>query len=881
MKMAKNTNMAPLPTMDDIYDLIEEAKLRFLWWALCVFSISYFLTNTSKSMMMNVPVSFLFVVALRLLLNKVEFRWRLHPPKPHSYLSHLERKQLSMEDARLSTSPPPPKWKKKIDSPLIEAALNDFMDLILKDFVMNMWYADITPDLEFPEQIRDIVMDAIAEVSMRVKDMNLVDLLTRDIVDLIGDHIDLFRRNQAAIGVNVMLTLSSEERDERLKLHLLNSKELHPALISPESEYKVLQRLTSGVLATVLRQQEAQCPVIRSIAREILTCLVLQPVMNLASPAYINEIIESVLLVINEDGANWMGGGNGDPSTNTSTHNHGAAASGGGHDNHPASAEWAQMLDAATQRRTEVLMPENLENLWTKGRDYKIREEGKSPLYPLHKTGLDPQFNSGSPHRIESSPNHDKELSLEAEHRIDEVKDVKDLNSIKHKRKLMRCNSTSGLEIQPIKARSAMSEFHTYENDKQGEIHRVKNGFETVVRREGPSVPKPRCRVIGAYFEKLGSTSFAVYSIAVTDGIETTWFLPPKRIFSSSIEDAFVHQRCIRLDKYLQDLLSIPNVAEQHEVWDFLSASSKNYSFGQSSSMMRTLAVNVDDAVDDIMRQFKGVSSGFMQKVVGSSCLPADTCASWNSSPSWNTNVENDSGITRQISAESAASSDNEEGDKETNFDGEIAEDIRWRSDNDSSSKGCSPQVIHHSKESNILDPDRKNDSTMESRIGKDLPPTNMTLAHDNLEDRVRVPPEWTPPNVSVPILNLVDNVFQLKRRGWLRRQVFWISKQILQLVMEDAIDDWILREIHWLRREDTIALGIRWLQDILWPGGTFFLRVRTPQILIGGSGIYQKPLQETNESVGSKIPRTESGSFEQQLEAARRASELKKLLFG
>lgn len=64
-------------------------------------------------------------------------------------------------------------------------------------------------------------------------------LYCRDIVDLIGDHIDLFRRNQAAIGVDVMLTLSSEERDERLKFHLLNSKELHPALISPESEYKV------------------------------------------------------------------------------------------------------------------------------------------------------------------------------------------------------------------------------------------------------------------------------------------------------------------------------------------------------------------------------------------------------------------------------------------------------------------------------------------------------------------------------------------------------------------------------------------------------------------------------------------------------------------
>ena len=47
------------------------------------------------------------------------------------------------------------------------------------------------------------------------------------------------------------------------------------------------------------------------------------------------------------------------------------------------------------------------------------------------------------------------------------------------------------------------------------------------------------------------------------------------------------------------------------------------------------------------------------------------------------------------------------------------------------------------------------------------------------------------------------------------RRQVFWISKQILQLVMEDAIDDWLLGQINWLRREETIAQGIQWLQDV------------------------------------------------------------------
>ncbi|KAG5037984.1 hypothetical protein JHK86_018824 [Glycine max] len=269
------------------------------------------------------------------------------------------KNQLPLNDGHLTYSPPPPKWKKKIDSPIVEAALNDFVDLILKDFVINMWYANITPDMEFPELVHDLIMHAIAEVSARVKEINLVDLLTRDIVDLIGDHIDLFRRNQAAIGVDVMLTLSSEERDGRLKFCLLNSKELHLALMSPKSEYK-----------------------------------------------------------------------------------------------------------------------------------------------------------------LESSPDHDKEFSSETDHRVDEVKDFN-----KYKDSLKRFSSASLVGIQTHEGGSPRSEFHTAESEKHGEGFLGKSSFDMVFRREAHVVPKLQCRVLGAYFEKLGSTSFAVYSIVVTDGQEKTWFV--------------------------------------------------------------------------------------------------------------------------------------------------------------------------------------------------------------------------------------------------------------------------------------------------------------------------------------------------------------------
>ena len=169
-----------MKVMESLHDLIEEAKLRTVWWILCIFAVTYFLTrklqlfvfrlfviineymtincdsmffsivDTSKSMLVNVPISVLLIAGLRILLNEVEFRWKVRKPRSTSYLSYLENKQLSVNDYRLTTTPPPQKWKMKIDSPVVEAAMEDFINKILRDFVVDLWYSDITPDKEAP-----------------------------------------------------------------------------------------------------------------------------------------------------------------------------------------------------------------------------------------------------------------------------------------------------------------------------------------------------------------------------------------------------------------------------------------------------------------------------------------------------------------------------------------------------------------------------------------------------------------------------------------------------------------------------------------------------------------------------------------------------------
>ncbi|XP_074563348.1 uncharacterized protein LOC141819977 isoform X2 [Curcuma longa] len=921
--------------METLQDLIEEAKVRTVCWGICVFAISYFLTHTSKSMWTNIPISFLILVALRFLSYEVELRWRVRPiPKP-TYLSHLEKKQLQLDDSHLSTVVTPSRWKKKIDSPLVDSAIDEFISKILQDFVIDLWYSSITPDKEAPELIRSLILDVLGEISGRLKEMNLVDLLTRDLVDLIGNQLDLYRKKQSEIGVNVMITLSSEERDEKLKHHLMASNELHPALFSPESEYKVIQRIIGGVLAISLNPQEAQCPLVSCFSRELLTCLVVQPILKFASPGYINELIEYMFLnntdssnmVVKSDsskkdsGQNTQDGKSELRKTSTNFSPHSALVHSVGEKSTEVSlqgtqknsvhhlpsrpADWAVALEATTKRRTEVLAPENLDNMWTKGRNYQKKTakliQAGALLGSVNATSglVTPTPQAGSP---------GKELVANMSDSIKEKKQCMEMalscqnekNTGKlvtsNKIQLKRSSSTSDMDTNFLNRKGESTS--SKENHRQDSAKLTDEESARVVpHMEGYlHTPKIKCRVVGAYFEKIGSKSFAVYSIAVTDTDGKTWFvkrryrnferlhrqlkeipnyslhLPPKRFLSSSIDDYFVHQRCILLDKYLQDLLSIANVAERHEVWDFLSVSSKNYSYGKSSSVMKTLAVNVDDAMDDIVRQFKGVSDGLMRKVVGppSSHVVSPSLDDKSLSLSWN-QEDLSKQIPRFRSMETSHSLSEDEG-----HDDDTVTNSGWHSDNELSSKSFPPRVVKRTKVHSSMEYQQGQGSEKFDRIGSDALKTS--LHANSFEDPFGMPSEWTPPNVSVPILNLVDKIFQLNRRGWLRRQAYWMSKQILQLIMEDAIDDWILRQIHWIRRDDIIAQGIRWVQDILWPNGTFIIKFGSRQE-VDDFELDQKPSQSKSKMSGGKA--NSSSSFEVQLEAARRADDIKKMLLG
>ncbi|CAK9223803.1 unnamed protein product [Sphagnum troendelagicum] len=958
--------------MGTLKDLVEEAKRRTILWAILVFCLAYFMSLTSSSIWINIPVAILLLAVVRRLSLEVEIRRK--PPDGPPPPRHQLRRQLNPNDPLLSAPSnfARSRWRHNIDSPSVEVAVDELTKCLIDEWVTNLWYSSLTPDQEFPEELRLLINNVIGELARRVKRVDLMALICRDMVDIVGSHLELFRRIKTKVGVDVMASLSVEERDEKLKEAMLVSRELHPALISHESEYKVLKQLVGGVVALVLRREDLRCRLLRTIARELLTCAVLQPVLNFASPGFINELIESFTLTSKEK----SGQANQAQSTSGDSNVKGVRSrlperilqrkpslSGlemiaisnleANISEHPGSechgelgsvprSDWAQVLDAVTQRRTQALTPEHLDNLWAKGRNYKKREIAKTTSlgttvsqaadYPGKSINLvlsESRVIAKSMARTEGTSMTTNlaqlPVSLDRLHKNAASVDFLDIkqgykSTERYKGLLFDNSEDRGQQFPGIG-------FSLHDTDEE---HQRPLSFSEVLQNATMSILDLNLQVMGAHFEKAGSKTFAVYTIRVGDSDNRTWqvqrrfrnfeqlhrrlkdmpnytlSLPRKRFFTSSLDNDFVLERCVLLDKYLRDLLAIPSIAELHEVWDFLSINSQHYAFGVAPSMMKTLAVNVDDAMDDMFRQIRGVSddiqgvlktatSGIRYRFpLGSgdisqtgmtsaflqSAMSTTPRSSSNPKLSGPTQVLplSDSVYGEKIFASSISEDEDHVAQEYSGVQGFGSAD--WQSDSDLQTE--THEASTHQFGSTGLD-DRGNlyfGRRPERALSEGHSPADSFMS-ELVEDELVIPQEWSPPKVSVPLLNLVDVIFQLQGRGWIRRQVLWMAKQILQVGLGDAIDDWLLEKIQWLRSDDIMAAGIQWVRGILWPDGIFVTKHPSRSGLSSTNSGASKGLGIEGAIKGGQTVQQQApvNSFEYRLEALRRAMVVREIL--
>jgi sorting nexin-25 len=191
------------------------------------------------------------------------------------------------------------------DAPHLSTALNDILIMIVRDFVLT-WYKELSPSPSFPMAVSLVLHDSLGKLLDRAAGIDIPALIVKRILPKITAHVEQFRQSEIALrgaGLERKLT-QSEELDMLLASRYATKGigRLHPAIenlsttFTQQTEQMHLRQLIEKALPHVLPEKESKSRVYKLVVREVLVCVVLQPLMDMVSdPDFCNRVIDQVV----------------------------------------------------------------------------------------------------------------------------------------------------------------------------------------------------------------------------------------------------------------------------------------------------------------------------------------------------------------------------------------------------------------------------------------------------------------------------------------------------------------------------------------------------------------------------------------------------------
>ncbi|KAI9497423.1 PXA domain-containing protein [Zychaea mexicana] len=189
------------------------------------------------------------------------------------------------------------------DSEEISEAFEELLSHILRDFI-DYWFAYVAGPLEisFRKSVDEIIRSAAHALRQRIQDADLFGILVNRLVPLVTAHISEFRAAEISLrGKSLERSLTQSDELDLLLASQFRGGKLHPALTTAAMTTKPteavhLRQMVERVLPYVLNHKELDSGPVSVIVRELVSCAVLQPVMDMvADPDFWNQTIDSYL----------------------------------------------------------------------------------------------------------------------------------------------------------------------------------------------------------------------------------------------------------------------------------------------------------------------------------------------------------------------------------------------------------------------------------------------------------------------------------------------------------------------------------------------------------------------------------------------------------
>ncbi|KAK3381418.1 PXA domain-containing protein [Podospora didyma] len=185
------------------------------------------------------------------------------------------------------------------ESERVSAALDQLLEFIIRDFV-KVWYAGISKNPVFTDEVDKAIRAALLQVRDRLAQLDLAEVLTTRLVPLMTAHFrDFYDAERSIRGRKLNRSVTETEELDLAIASKYKDGKLHPAASLAFSDTKTaqqdyLRKVISRVLPKVLPPSLLASGAVSTIIREITSCAVMFPVMQMLSdPDTWNQLMEN------------------------------------------------------------------------------------------------------------------------------------------------------------------------------------------------------------------------------------------------------------------------------------------------------------------------------------------------------------------------------------------------------------------------------------------------------------------------------------------------------------------------------------------------------------------------------------------------------------
>ena len=185
------------------------------------------------------------------------------------------------------------------ESFIVSSRLDDLLELITRDFV-NSWYSNISKNPAFINEVDKTLRLALVNIRDRLLEVDIVEVVTTRFIPIVTAHFkDFYEAERAIRGKRLNRSVTeSEELDLAIAAKYKEGK-LHPAANLAYSDIKTLQQeylrdVVQDLLPKVLPENIITSRAVAVLIKELFTCAVLSPIMQLMSdPDTWNQLMEA------------------------------------------------------------------------------------------------------------------------------------------------------------------------------------------------------------------------------------------------------------------------------------------------------------------------------------------------------------------------------------------------------------------------------------------------------------------------------------------------------------------------------------------------------------------------------------------------------------